>query len=364
MIAYWFYFCVPLAALLSPVRLTGVARGVAWALFILGSILFIGLRSEVGGDWDNYLDFFYRASDEDFSFVYQSREPGYVLLNWVSGKLGWGIYGVNTVCAVLFVGGLAIFCLRQPIPILAWLIATPYLFVVVGMGYTRQSVATGLAIGALALLQERRALWFFSLILAATLFHKSAILLAIFGLVLLDENGRASLNDKLQQYPKVKGSLLAALPIVCSFVVALVVANPDRVFSEFREYVLKDSWHSEGGMVRALMNAGPAIFLLMFHRHWKKLFGESNLWFSVAWFVVLLLLLTPLFSTLSDRLAIYLIPIQIYVLSRVPLFFKQGAFQGVVAVSISGLYALVLFVWLNYADHAYYWVPYKGVGIF
>jgi len=363
-IVYWLYFFVPLAALLLPWRLTGVARGGAWALFILGSILFIGLRTEVGGDWDNYLDFFYRVSDEDFSFVYQSREPGYVLLNWVSGKLGWGIYGVNTACAVLFVGGLAIFCLRQPIPILAWLIATPYLFVVVGMGYTRQSVAAGLAIGALALLQERRALWFFFLILAATIFHKSAILLAIFGLVLLDETGRTSLKDKLRQYPKVSGSLLAALPIVCSFVVALVVANPDRVFSEFREYVLNDNWHSEGGMGRALMNSGPAVLLLMFHRQWRSSFGESTLWFAIAGIVILLLVLTPFVSTFADRIAIYLIPIQIYVLSRVPLLFKQKTFQGVAAISISGLYALVLYVWLNYAEHAYYWIPYKGAGIF
>ena len=363
MITYWLYFLLPFAGVLSPLRVTGTLRTLGWTLLILISIFFIGLRTEVGGDWANYLDFFYRTSNEDFSFVYGSTEPGYVLLNWISGKLGWGIYGANTACAALFVSGLAILCLRQPFPTLAWLIATPYLIVVVGMGYTRQSVAAGFVMAALTFLEKRRVLLFLALIFLATMFHKSALLIAPLCVVLVDEKMLSRVRDKFRRHTQVGLALIIVFIIIGCLVVFFSINNPDRVFSEFREYVLKDNWHSEGGMIRALMNAGPAVLLLMFHRQWRRSFGESRLWFAIAGAVILLLVLTPFISTFSDRIAIYLIPIQIYVLSRVPLLFKNATLQGLSVISVSGLYVLVLYVWINYAEHAYYWVPYKGFGL-
>ena len=44
---------------------------------------------------------------------------------------------------------------------LAWLIATPYMIVVVGMGYTAQSVALGMVMVAYICLSERRLILFF-----------------------------------------------------------------------------------------------------------------------------------------------------------------------------------------------------------
>ncbi len=58
----------------------------------------------------------------------------------------------------------------------------------------------------------------------------------------------------------------------------------------------------------------------------------------------------------DDRLALYILPLQIVILSRVPGTLISPALGrgGVVLYSF-----LVQFVWLNYAAHANYWVPYE-----
>ena len=66
-------------------------------------------------------------------------------------------------------------------------------------------------------------------------------------------------------------------------------------------------------------------------------------------------------STVVDRLSLYLIPLQLAVLPRVAYLFgarNLGRFLVVVYA------ALVLFVWLNFAVHAEYWLPYQIYPIF
>ena len=65
-------------------------------------------------------------------------------------------------------------------------------------------------------------------------------------------------------------------------------------------------------------------------------------------------------STPVDRMSLYLIPLQLYVLSRLPFLFLDVVVRGSTIIAIVLLYGLVLWVWLNYADHAYYWVPYDN----
>ena len=73
-----------------------------------------------------------------------------------------------------------------------------------------------------------------------------------------------------------------------------------------------------------------------------------------AWLFLLLLMVIPS-STAVDRLALYIIPLQLAVLSRLPRAFDSGLLRyAVMAYS-----ALVLFVWLTFAKHADYWLPYQ-----
>jgi hypothetical protein len=114
-------------------------------------------------------------------------------------------------------------------------------------------------------------------------------------------------------------------------------------------------------MVRSLMNGIPAGFLLINRLKWREVNGESTLWEVLALVAILAVVVTLFYSTFGDRMGIYLIPLQIYVVSRVPMFIENEALRAGSVMGISVLYGLVLFVWLNYASHAFYWIPYKSL---
>jgi len=65
-------------------------------------------------------------------------------------------------------------------------------------------------------------------------------------------------------------------------------------------------------------------------------------------------------STAVDRMALYFIPIQMVVFSRLPYLLSKNISPNITSYGIILGYALVLFVWLNYASHAKYWLPYQN----
>ena len=94
---------------------------------------------------------------------------------------------------------------------------------------------------------------------------------------------------------------------------------------------------------------------------WLALAVLQALFFGVglALITVVLLLVSPS-STAVDRMALYLIPIQIFVFARLPdLGGKDRGLTNVLLFSVLGFYAAVMAVWLNFAAHAYAWIPYR-----
>lgn len=148
-----------------------------WLLVGLVLAVLMGLRHEVGGDWFNYLPQFQDTAVLSFGEALSLGDPGYSALNWLVAQLGGTIYGVNLACAAVLMWGTVVFCRRQPNPWLALLAAVPYLLIVVGMGYTRQSVALGFALLGLVALGDGRVRAFVLWVVLGALFHKSAVLL-------------------------------------------------------------------------------------------------------------------------------------------------------------------------------------------
>ncbi len=62
-----------------------------------------------------------------------------------------------------------------------------------------------------------------------------------------------------------------------------------------------------------------------------------------------------------DRVGLYMLPLQLVVFAYVPEVFgiKRGRNQLFVT-GVIFYYGLVLFVWLNYATHAFAWLPYRN----
>jgi hypothetical protein len=338
---YWFMFLVPAWAVLMPGRLKPSQARVMWALVAVTFALMMGLRHEVGGDWMNYLPLFHETAARDFMEVLSRDDPGYYGLNWLVADAGGSIYHANLVCAAIMMWGTVVFCRAQPNPWLALLAAVPYMLVVVGMGYTRQAVALGFALLALTALGNGRVRAFVIWIAIGATFHKSAVLL-------LPIAALAASRNRL-----MTGALVLATTGLLYY---LLLADASEALWE--NYV-EAQYQSQGGLIRVLMNVVPAVLLVLFRRRLAPDLQERKLWLWIAAFALVCLPLVGLASTAVDRVALYLIPIQLFVFSRLPGLARTVRARTLLVIGTVGYYFAVLFVWLNFAAHSYVWVPYQ-----
>lgn len=316
-------------------------RFVAFMLIVL-----IGFRYEVGGDWETYAGYLDRVKYFSFFEAIRTEDPGYILFNVISAKLGFGMVGVNLLCAIIVVIGLFSFLRTLPRPWLALVCAIPYLIIVVGMGYTRQSVALGLVmLGLVAIRRSQYKKFVFWVILGAA-FHKTAVLLLPMA-ALISTRGR------------IHKIWIVALASIVGYNLFLA----DHSDYLYDTYIDNQYMSSEGAFIRLLMNAIPgAIFVAVSHRL-KIGTAERTFWKYLSWLslVMLFILLATGLSTALDRMALYLIPLQLFVFSHLPEIVWKS--RGTLIFYIILYYALILTVWLNFAAHAQYWIPYQlGIG--
>lgn len=312
-----------------------------WILLGAFFTLLIGLRYQVGGDWGSYLMHYYSAINEPIEVVFLQKDPGYAMLNWLSSRVGGGIYLVNTVCGAVVMAGMIVFARRQPQPLLAFVVAVPYMIVVVAMGYTRQSVAMGFELLALVFLVAGRFRLFVGLVICGALFHKSAVVLLPFAAL-------ASTKKRAWTWTWVGAVTVVTFSLI-------LMEHYERLWQLYVER----GRVSEGGGIRVAMNALPAVLFLSFRDKMALNQYEKKLW---AWIAIFSLACVPLVffaSTAVDRVALYFMPIQMLVFSRVERLINDEFFRPLARWGVVLGYGLVLWVWLNYASHAFAWLPYR-----
>lgn len=312
--------------------------------FIAGAIAtvcLIGLRYEVGGDWASYLAIFNMTRGETLAASLRVGDPAYQLLNWVVATLGARVWLVNLVSAAIFGWGLYRLCSVQPSPWLAFAVAVPYMVIVVAMGYTRQSIALGVLMAGLAKQSRGGSTISFALYVAvAASFHKTAAVM--YPLVALSGKGSRFVNF--------------LIVVFASFLLYDLFLG-DAMSGLVRNYI-DTEYSSQGALTRCAMNFLAAILLWMFKGKLGFERHEFLIWrnFGLAALLFMILLVLLPSSTVVDRLSLYIIPLQIVVFARVALL-GQNRLAGTVAVLAYSF--AVQFVWLNFADHARYWVPYR-----
>lgn len=346
---YWVLFAVPaFAELARPAsnhaRTRVAGTYAAWVATGVWLTVMIGFRYEVGGDWFNYLNYLDIVHGAPLRDVITLSDPGYTLLNWISVALDWGVLGVNVVSAAIFTIGLIAFCRTLPRPWLALTVAVPYLVIVVGMGYTRQGLALGLAMLALPALARGRTLYFVFWVAVATTFHRSAILLLPI----------AALATTRNRY------WTAAWVGVIS-IVGYHLLVEQTIGTLYENYIVAQ-YASQGALIRLLMNALPAAILLIWRARFASMGSSLRLWllFAGISFVLLAAYFTTPATTAVDRIALYMLPLQLAVFAHVPNAFAATPRDRRQLTAVIVLYyAAVLFVWLTFATHAFAWVPYR-----
>ena len=351
MTLYWVLFILPAFQAVSrlrqaPPHLAGKRWPARWRNGFVLIALMIGLRHQVGGDWANYLGNIEGTASLTLSetFAISRGDPADCLLKWIASQSGFGIYLVNSVYAMLFTWGLLTFCRMQPRPWLALTVAVPYLITVVAMGYSRQGVAIGLVMLGLATLENKGVLKFVLWVALAAIFHKSAIILVPLAVVAGTRRRLLTLF-----WVGVTAALLFGL---------LLQEHLDNLVSGY----ITDQYESSGAAIRVAMNALPAALFLLFRKRFRLPPAQRSFWTWMAWSAlafVVLLYVSPS-STAVDRVALYWIPLQLFVWSRIPDAMGRPAGANAVWVyAVVGYSAVVYFVWLFFATYAYLWLPYQ-----
>jgi hypothetical protein len=346
---YWLLFLAP--AVLALTRLTpktaplrATRLSVTWWVALVMFVLMIGLRHEVGGDWSTYLEMLESYADDTDAALYGFQDPAYILLNWLAVRSGLGVYLINLLSAVFFSWGLFVFCRAQPRPWLALAVAVPYLVTVVAMGYTRQGAAIGIAmLGIVALGQGR--VWRFMLWIAlAGLFHKSAIILVPMAVL-----------------ASSKRRVFTFISVMLTFVVLYLLLLQEAISFLTLGY-LESEYQSSGAAIRIAMNAMPAVIFLVFRKKFQLAPVQQSFWTWMAWGALLFIVLLNVSpsSTAVDRVALYWIPLQLFVWSRLPNALGKKTGKNLPWVfAVIAYSAMIHFVWLVYADTAFAWLPYQ-----
>lgn len=348
---YWLLFLVPAFQAVAklrqaPILLPGNRWPDLWRIVFILLALIIGMRHEVGGDWGSYMLNVEATTNLSFTEALSGTrgDPADIIINWVAAQSGLGVYLVNSVYATLFTWGLLVFCLSQPRPWLALTVSVPYLISVVAMGYSRQGVAIGLILLGLVSLANKNVFKFVLWVALAAMFHKSAVILIPLAVVAATRRRLLTLF-----WVGVMTAMLFGL---------LVKEHVDNLMMGY----ITDKYESSGAGVRVAMNAFPAGLFLMLRKRFSLPQSQLSFWTWMAWVAlafVVFLYVSPS-STAVDRVALYWIPLQLFVWSRVPdVMGRPGGANAFWVYAVVGYSAAVYFVWLFYATHATYWLPYK-----
>lgn len=346
MLVYWMIFLLLAGgALIARPDVEQLSVALFIALASLPTVLMIGLRWEVGPDWPAYVDIYNYTSLYQLGRSLAHADPGYFTTMWVLHQFDAPFWVLNIVCGVVFVAGLTAFALRQPNPWLAFLVAFPYLVIVVAMSGNRQSMALGLMFFALNAFERERLIKFTALILLAGTFHGSVLLVLPFGLLSYSRNG-----------------LVSVILLMIAAVLAYYLSRD--AFTIYANRYTQIRIQSTGVAYRLAMNGLAAGIFLFYYRHFNLPEHQAKLWrnMSLATLALVPLLLVIPSSTAIDRFLLYLFPLQFVILSRVPSALAQDKRSTAqFTFMVVGYAALVQAVFLVFGKFAQAYIPYQTI---
>ena len=350
MITYWLMFIVPMFAGLSPWKAKGSLQHFQWLMYGVLLIILVGLRHQIGGDWFNYISNYEKLQGISISELYKlvgiSGDIGYAFVHWICLNYFNGIYSTNFFCSAIFVAGLLRICKNMPMPWLALAVSIPYLVIVVARGYSRQAVAIGFIMWGLIDLINDKPIGFYGAIILGTLFHKTALFLLPIGYFY----GNSIRN--------IKDFIL----FILLFSIAFLAFLAEGISNLLHYYVIDtEGMESSGAFIRVMMNVVSALVFLCFRKKWTEHYSDGRLWLIFSVLSLIMLPLSLIISTTIDRMALYLLPMQLVIFSRTPLFIVNTYYRTLYVLVILFVYIAAMYVWQNFGHYSSFWLPYKNI---
>jgi len=140
--------------------------------------------------------------------------------------------------------------------------------------------------------------------------------------------------------------------------VVLLESAVERIFIHY----IQSEYSSSGAIFRLGMLIPPSVIFLYYKSRFDFSDVYSNLWtlFSLTSIFLFSLLFITSFSTFIDRIALFLLPLQIAIFASLPDIFPKNN-RAFIIIGIVLYSCLVMFVWLNFAVNSWAWVPYENI---
>ena len=212
------------------------------------------------------------------------------------------------------------------------------------MGYTRQGAAIGLAMLAITKMEKFNVGNYLFLIILAALFHKSVVILLPFAF-----------------FGATRIRMLSILCVIILSVIVFFTLMIDQYNYISQNYVDIER-ESSGAVVRVIMNAIPAALFIFLKNIFYLNKKMNSFWYWMSWSSLLLVPLAVLYpsSTVIDRVALYWIPLQMFIYSRLPdIFGIPGRRNPLWVILISIYSAAVMLIWLFFGTFSADWLPYR-----
>ena len=268
-------------------------------IIALQMFLILSLRADtLGVDLDNYKQFyeFYQTLSfgeimRGFRLIGGSThdlgvESGYVLLNWVVGRLGFSFHSFLVFYAAIVVGSVSLFIYRY-CENAALGFAT---FISLGafvsfFGILRQSLALAIFLLAIPALERRKPIRFFFIVIIAGLFHQSLFIAAVLYFVV-----KLKANKAL--YVIFIGASLALTvitPVLYNNVVFPIIVKLGRYY-----YLNDFEWNNMFAVMMVL-----AVFFMFFFKNREREDNSMQCGFLMSLPLQALAFYLPIFSRLS-----------------------------------------------------------------
>lgn len=327
---------------------------IAPALFLT---VFIGMRFEVGADWAAYQSNFHKYAEMPFlAGLGELREFGWAFLMRLFSTLGSGFTLPQLFCAAVLVFGIFSFskiygCFSTNIVALF-----PTGIVMLGMGFTKQSLSVGLMFLSLSWMNTAKNRVIPTLIVA-TLIHRAALLplIQVFFSKPISSYGWQWIRggkEYQMRYAAIAG--IGAMLLIMAY--QIVQVSPEDIRNYLvSDYTSRGLWPRHSSLLLAAVyivrcrltskDCIPTIYLVMALSS-IGLFGIS-------------IIVGPL--AMIDRLLYFQLPMLVFGVN-VFMTRSENAAQRVRRTLFVGLLSLcILSGWLFFGSYAYYWVPYRNL---
>ena len=318
------------------------------AVFLL-FVFLIGFRLNVGMDWNNYEYTHSVIKHESPGDILLSPEPFSSLLFWASANMNVGTLLSNVVAAAILMLGVLSFAMRTPNPWLAVVAATPYLIIAFGMSGIRQAMAAGIVLFTLSVWEQVGTSRKSAGMVAASLFHTSALMGVLF--VLWDIRLRFA-------YKLGFAIIVSALVYFVSRSAAQYTGNLQ--FYQDAYLVGERAVASPGALFHIALVAIPAGLYLVNRRRFQKYLQTDRLMLIGTWMVVGVSLLFFASSTGASRLTLYLYFLPMTVFSVLPQIFHKRQ-RLLIVGGIVAFHFVILASWLFFANNSFAHIPYRNI---